>query len=281
MERHGPPARTGLYDPAYEHDSCGVGFVADIKGRKSRRIITDALQILRNLEHRGACGCDAYTGDGAGILIQLPHAFLARVADEARISLPGPEEYGTGLVFLPTNYRDLEYCTRAFERIVQEEGQRFLGWRDLPTDRSSIGEVARGAEPVMRQIFIGKGTVLGTDDLAFERKLYVIRKRVENTVRGSGVPQANYFYLPSLSSRSIVYKGLLLADRLARPDDGSATANMLRWEFERSHSSDDSHPNAAANQAIGPDFAAFLIEVAGSVTPNHDSSWSEVKAAWR
>ncbi len=216
MERHGRPARTGLYDPAFEHDSCGVGFVADIKGRKSRKIIADALQILRNLEHRGACGCDANTGDGAGILIQMPHAFFAHAAEEARIHLPAPEEYGSGLVFLPTRQEDREVCIHAFEKIVREEGQVLLGWRDLPTDNTCIGEVARGAEPVMRQIFIGKGTVPGTDALAFERKLYVIRKRVEIAVRGSGVHQASYFYLPSLSSRTFVYKGLLLADQVSR-----------------------------------------------------------------
>jgi glutamate synthase (ferredoxin) len=216
MARTGPPPPTGLYDPAFEHDSCGVGFLADIKGRKSHRIISDALRILGNLEHRGACGCDAATGDGAGILIQMPHAFLSKVAKTVRITLPGPGGYGVGLVFLPTLEAERRFCVEAFERIIAEEGQTLLGWREMPVDNTSIGDNARAVEPVIRQIFIGKGTVPNTDDMAFERKLYVIRKRVENFVRDSGISQKKYFYLPSLSSRTFIYKGLLLADQVAR-----------------------------------------------------------------
>ncbi len=227
MQRYGPPARTGLYDRAFEHDSCGVGFVADIKGRKSRKIISDALQILRNLEHRGACGCDAQTGDGAGILIQMPHAFFSRVADEAGIHLPAPGEYGTGLVFFPTEPGEREFCARSFERIIRDEGQNLLGWREIPTDNTPIGDVARAVEPVMRQVFIGKAATGGTDELAFERKLYVIRKRIENEVRGSGIRQASYFYLPSLSSRTMVYKGLLLADQVSRYYPDLASEDMV------------------------------------------------------
>ncbi|NUN95215.1 MAG: glutamate synthase large subunit [Candidatus Omnitrophica bacterium] len=212
----GPPPKNGLYDPAYEHDSCGVGFIADLKGRKSHGIISDALQILRNLEHRGACGCDALTGDGAGILLQTPHDFFAKAADSASVKLPSAGDYGTGLVFLPTARDEAAFCLGALERIVAEEGQSLLGWRQVPTDNSLIGEVARKAEPVVRQVFIGKGTVPETDSLSFERKLYVIRKRVENLVRGSGIRQKKHFYIPSLSMKTFIYKGLLLADQVSR-----------------------------------------------------------------
>jgi glutamate synthase (ferredoxin) len=206
----------GLYDPANERDSCGVGFVADLKGRKSHQIMVDALQILRNLEHRGACGCDAATGDGAGILIQMPHDFMAKAAANSGISLPAAGDYGAGLVFLPTDQKQSALCVEAFERIINEEGQKLLGWRELPTDNSTIGDLARKVEPVIRQVFIGKGALPGTDDLAFERKLYVIRRRIENLIRGWDISQKKYFYLPSLSSRIFIYKGLLLADQVSR-----------------------------------------------------------------
>src|SRR3989440_2141973 len=208
------PGRQGLYDPQFEHESCGVGFVVNIKGQKSHAIIRQALQVLLNLDHRGACGCEANTGDGAGILIQPPHDFLKLVAREARVSLPNPGEYGIGMVFLPSNRAQRSECEKAFAAIVAEEGQRLLGWRTIPTNNGSLGKTAKASEPFMRQVFIGRNKNL-TDDLAFERKLYVIRKRTENAIRYSGkVKGGDFFYVSSLSFRTVVYKGMLLTTQL-------------------------------------------------------------------
>ncbi|MBI4841162.1 MAG: glutamate synthase large subunit [candidate division NC10 bacterium] len=207
------PARQGLYDPQFEHDSCGVGFVVDIKGRKSHRIVTQALSVLKNLLHRGACGCEVNTGDGAGILIQMPHAFLARECGTLGISLPAPRWYGAGLVFLPTDPGQAARCQAVFEEIIREEGQALLGWRDVPTDDSPVGPSARAVEPIFKQIFIGRDAAL-RDDPAFERKLYVIRKRVEHAIYGSDLPARKRFYLPSLSSNTLIYKGMLSADQI-------------------------------------------------------------------
>jgi glutamate synthase (ferredoxin) len=215
------PGQQGLYDPRYEHDACGVGFVVDLKGRPSHQRIRDALQILLNLQHRGACGCEKNTGDGAGILLQLPHRFFAQEADRLGIRLPPPGAYGVGQVFLPTDPADRRRCEELFEQVVHEEGQQVLGWRTVPTDNSPIGPTARRVEPVMRQIIIAKAALSsagaaggGDDPLAFERKLYVIRRRVENAVKASNIPQRGMFYVPSLSCRTIVYKGMLNADQL-------------------------------------------------------------------
>src|SRR6266852_4199463 len=183
--RTSPPPKQGLYDPQYEHDSCGVGFVVNIKGRKSHAIIQQALEILLNLDHRGACGCEANTGDGAGILIQPPHDFLKLVAKEARLTLPAPGEYGIGMVFLPQNRSQRTECEKIFTKIVSEEGQRVLGWRTVPTNNASLGATAKLSEPFVRQVFIKRNSKL-SDDLAFERKLYVIRKRAEAEIRYSG-----------------------------------------------------------------------------------------------
>ncbi|MBI2002391.1 MAG: glutamate synthase large subunit [candidate division NC10 bacterium] len=209
----GTPARQGLYDPQFEHDSCGVGFVVDIKGRKSHRIVTQALSVLKNLLHRGACGCEVNTGDGAGILIQMPHAFLARECGRLGITLPAPRWYGAGLVFLPTDPGQAARCQAVFEEIIREEGQALLGWRDVPTDDSPVGPSARAVEPIFKQIFIGRDAGL-RDDPAFERKLYVIRKRVEHAIYGSDMPARKRFYLPSLSSNTLIYKGMLSADQI-------------------------------------------------------------------
>jgi glutamate synthase (ferredoxin) len=210
----GPPPKQGLYDPQFEHDSCGVGFVVNIKGRKSHAIIQQALQILLNLDHRGACGCEANTGDGAGILIQPPHEFLKRVAKEAKVTLPAPGEYGVGMVFLPRDRSYRAECEKIFSRIVAEEGQRLLGWRTVPTNNASLGATAKMAEPFMRQVFIGRNASL-VDDLAFERKLYVIRKRAETAIRYSGkVKGGDFFYISSLSFKTVVYKGMLLTTQL-------------------------------------------------------------------
>src|SRR5438552_2134360 len=221
-EQGGPPAKQGLYDPQFEHEACGVGFVVNTKGRKSHAIIQQALEVLLNLDHRGACGCEANTGDGAGILIQPPHGFLKLVAKEARVKLPGPGEYGIGMVFLPQDAAQRAECEKTFAEIVAEEGQRVLGWRTVPTNNNSLGATARNAEPVMRQVFIGRNKKLA-DDQAFERKLYVIRNRAENAVRYSGkVPGGEFFYISSLSFKTVVYKGMLLTEQLGQyyPDLG-------------------------------------------------------------
>jgi glutamate synthase (ferredoxin) len=211
--RSRPPGKQGLYDPQFEHDACGVGFVVHVKGQKSHRIVADALTILLNLRHRGACGCEDNTGDGAGILMQMPHSFLQQVCDEAEIRLPGEKQYGCGLVFLPPNPEQRRRCEVEFERIVREEGQTFLGWRNVPTNNGMLGETAKAGEPYMRQAFIARDPKLA-DDLAFERKLYVIRRRAENAIRYGGLELGRWFYLPSLSSRTLVYKGMLMAEQL-------------------------------------------------------------------
>jgi glutamate synthase (ferredoxin) len=210
----GFPARQGLYDPQFEHESCGVGFVVNIKGRKSHGTIQQALQVLLNLDHRGACGCEYNTGDGAGILIQPPHEFFALVSREAQLSLPSPGEYGVGMVFLPPDPAQRGECEQIFERIAAEEGQRVLGWRTVPTSNATLGTTARAAEPLMRQVFIGVGSKIA-DPAAFERKLYVIRKLAENAIRYSGkVAGGQFFYISSLSARTVVYKGMLLTTQL-------------------------------------------------------------------
>src|SRR5205823_3717144 len=174
---HMNPPKQGLYDPRYEHDSCGVGFVVDLKSRKSHTIVEQALQILLNLEHRGACGCEKDTGDGAGIVVQTPHAFLAKECGRLGIRLPGPGEYGVGSVFLPTDPADRRRVEGLFEQVAREEGQTVLGWRDVPVAPAPLGKTAREAMPVLRQVFIGRGEVPNhPDGLGFERKLYVVRR---------------------------------------------------------------------------------------------------------
>ncbi len=204
----------GLYDPRFEHDACGVGMVCHMKGEKSHQIIADGLQILVNLTHRGACGCDETTGDGAGILMQMPHAFLKKVSAEASITLPAEKDYASGLVFLPSDQEQRKICMDRFETVVGQEKQQFLGWRKVPVVSEALGDLARQLEPTIYQIFIGRGP--GTDDPAhFERKLFVIRKVMEGCVSESELPEASYFHVPSLSSQTLVYKGMLLADQIA------------------------------------------------------------------
>jgi glutamate synthase (ferredoxin) len=212
LGRPGLPPASGLYDPQHEHDACGVGFVVDIKGRKSHAIVSQALQVLKNLAHRGACGCEVNTGDGAGILIQMPDAFLRQVAPAA---LPAAGDYGVGLVFLPHDKTDRAAIERIASDIVSEEGQRLLGWRDVPTDHSPVGPSAVAVEPMFRQLFIAKGTV-PPDAMGFERKLYVIRKRIERAVDDLALSDASrkLFYIVSLSSRTLIYKGMLTASQI-------------------------------------------------------------------
>src|ERR1700722_13283860 len=210
----GLPGRQGLYDPRNEHDACGMGFVANIKGQKSHDIIEKGIQILINLTHRGACGCDPETGDGAGLLIQIPHTFFAREAASLGFTLPAPGEYGIGMVFLPVEKHQRLQTEGIIERIVHEEGLRLLGWRDTPIQGSAIGRVARASQPYIEQIFVAPDPgVMTTDQL--ERKLYLIRKRAETEVAATEMPDRGDFYIPSLSARTIIYKGLLLAPQIA------------------------------------------------------------------
>jgi glutamate synthase (ferredoxin) len=207
------PRKQGLYDPAFEKDACGVGFVADLQARPSHDIVAKAVQVLLNLEHRGACGCETNTGDGAGILLQVPHRFFVKACAALEIPLPARGRYGVGMVFLPPDSAARRTCEAIFERVAAEEGQRVLGWRDVPTNNAGLGPSARDAEPVIRQIFIGRSETAG-DDMAFERKLYVIRRRVENAVRATEMPGKAFFYIPSLSFKTLVYKGMLKAGQL-------------------------------------------------------------------
>ncbi len=213
--RLGPPPQQGLYDPRREHEACGVGFVVDIKGRKSHRIVQQAITVLRNLDHRGASGCEANTGDGAGVLLQMPHRFLTEACRKARIALPEAGQYACGLVFLPRNPTRRRKLEEHFSHIVQSTGLTVLGWRSVPTDNSMLGETARASEPFIRQVFIGRPPEL-SDEMAFERLLYVARKRAYSEIRSSTIDGAEYWYVASLSFKTLVYKGMLLTEQLAR-----------------------------------------------------------------
>ena len=208
----GFPHRQGLYDPQYEKDSCGIGFVVNIKGKKSHDIVRKGLQVLENLTHRGAQGADSHTGDGAGILLQTPHSFLKRVAGDVGVALPDLGEYGVGQLFLPPNTDSRRLCEKVFNEIITEEGLRLLGWRDVPVKSDQIGALARTTEPFMRQVFVARDAL---NETQFERKLYVVRKRVEKAVAESAIQGREHFYVPSLSANTIVYKGLLLPHQMA------------------------------------------------------------------
>ncbi|MFH1876114.1 MAG: glutamate synthase large subunit [Candidatus Omnitrophota bacterium] len=207
------PKPQGLYNPEYEHDSCGVGFLCNIKGKKTNYVVRQALEVLRRLSHRGATGADPKTGDGAGVLMQMPHEFFKNVCEGARIDLPDFGLYGTGLIFLPTESGERELCKKIFARIVKEEAQELLGWRSVPVDNTTIGKTARSIGPAIEQVFIARNKVI-RDQLSFERVLYVIRKRIENEVLALRMSQQSFFYITNLSSRTFVYKGLLMPDQL-------------------------------------------------------------------
>ena len=215
MNRLSPLTKQGLYDPQFERDACGVGVVANIAGVKSNDIVKNGLEVLVNLSHRGARGADPETGDGAGLLLQMPHQLFARECTKLGFTLPEPGEYGVAMVFLPMEAAQRKWCEDLFEEIVAEEGQTVLGWRDVPVDNSQIGEGARQVEPCIRQLFIGRGPDV-TGAFHLERKLYVIRKRVERAMSESGKPDAESSYVASLSTNRIVYKGLLIAEQLER-----------------------------------------------------------------
>jgi glutamate synthase (NADPH/NADH) large chain len=206
---NGIPGKIGLYDPAFEHDSCGVGFVAHIKGKKSHEIVKNALTMLEHMDHRGACGCEQNTGDGAGLLTGLPHEFLVKVAKrDAGIELPAKGTYGAGIVFLPTDGEQRRACEEKVAEIVAEQGLQLLGWRDVPTDNETLGMSAKRVEPKMRMVFIGSGGTGKTGD-ALERELYIVRKRATHACRGMDMSMAGYFYVCSLSTKVIIYKGQL------------------------------------------------------------------------
>lgn len=212
--RVGFPVKQGLYDPQFEKDSCGVGFVASIKGEKSHDIVKKGLEILVNITHRGATGSDPKTGDGAGIQLQIPDEFFRIAADNLGFELPKAGNYAVGMVFLPKETALRLQCEGIFERAIEEEGQKVLGWRYVPTDNRAIGETAKGTEPIVRQVFIEKSADLEAGD-AFERKLYVIKKKTENEVNRLVSRGTESFYVCSLSSRTVVYKGLLLAEQIS------------------------------------------------------------------
>ncbi len=207
------PDRWGLYDPQTEHDACGIGFVAHIRGDKSRDIVNQGLEVLQRLSHRAACGADPETGDGAGILLQLPHRFFKAKGNQLGFDLPRRRRYGIGMLFLPRDDSARAACEQIVEEMVEQEGQRVLGWRDVPIDPTYSGRTARAVQPVIRQVYVRLRRVPPS---AFERKLYVIRKLAEGCIRERGVDPAGEFHVCSLSSETIVYKGLLLPDQLPR-----------------------------------------------------------------
>jgi glutamate synthase (NADPH/NADH) large chain len=206
------PPKRGLYDPQFEHDACGTGFVAKVNGEASHDIVLKGIDILLNLVHRGACGCDPLTGDGAGIVIQVPDPFFRRECEASDVELPAPGQYGVGCVFLPRDKHDRRRCMHILEDKIFGTGQRLIGWRDVRVNESALGPMARASAPVIKQVLIGS---TAPDEATFEKKLFVIRKWTERTVRESNMRGKDAFYIPSLSSRTIVYKGLLLAEQLA------------------------------------------------------------------
>jgi glutamate synthase (NADPH/NADH) large chain len=207
------PEPQGLYDGAHEHDACGVGFIANIKGKKSHDIIEQGLTILCNLTHRGAVGADPKASDGAGILIQIPDAFFREEMDKQGVKLPPPGEYGIGMIFLPREPASRLACEYEIERAIKDEGQVVLGWRDVPVDSEDLGESVKKVEPVIRQVFIGRSSAIRVTD-ALERKLYVIRKSAGHAIRALKLAHSTEFFVPSMSARTIVYKGMLLPSQV-------------------------------------------------------------------
>src|ERR1700722_11554990 len=245
------PPKQGLYDPQFEHDACGLGFVVDIKGRKSHKLVSDALQILANLDHRGAVGCEPNTGDGAGILIQVSHEFFVAESAKLNFKLPAFGQYGVGQLFLPKNSGEREAIKKELAKIISDEGQTVLGWRDVPVDNSSLGKTAVAAEPFMEQVFVGRNSAI-KDDAAFERKLYVIRKVAEQEIRyGGKICGGKTFYVSSLSARTLTYKGMLMSEQVEKYYDdlqnpAVTTALALvhsRFSTNTFPSWDRAHPN--------------------------------------
>jgi glutamate synthase (NADPH/NADH) large chain len=226
----GVPAAQGLYDPALDKDSCGVGFIADIKGRKSHAIVEDALAILCNLEHRGAVGADPRAGDGAGILVQIPHKFFVKSTAKLGFTLPKPGEYAVGVLFMPRDPDWRQVIRDIYSQMIKREGLTLLGWRDVPTDNSTLGDSVKPTEPVHLQVFIGRGKKITSED-EFERRLYILRKSISNAIYSRKERRLSGYYPVSISCRTTVYKGMFLADQLGTyypdlhdPDFDSALA---------------------------------------------------------
>ena len=208
------PAPQGMYNPVNEHDACGVGFVAHIKGRKSHEIVQYGLRILLNLDHRGATGADTLFGDGAGMLLQIPDALLREEMAAQGVTLPPAGEYGVGMIFLPREPASRAACEKELERTVRDEGLVVLGWRDVPVDADMpMSPLVRDSEPVIRQLFIGRGQNVMVQD-ALERRLYLLRKRSAHRIQNLNLKFGHTYFVPSMSTRTIVYKGLLLADQV-------------------------------------------------------------------
>jgi glutamate synthase (ferredoxin) len=247
MNSNALPVKQGLYDPQFEHDACGVGFIVHKSGKKSHAIVEQGLTILENLEHRGACGCETNTGDGAGILMQIPHKFLVKVAAANNFALPEVGQYGVGMVYASPEPEARENGRKTFEKLVESEGLKVLGWRDVPTDNSSLGATAQSSEPFMQQVFILRSQDLA-DDLAFDRKLFVIRKLAHTAIRTSKIDP--YWYPSSLSCRTMVYKGMLMTAQVGKyypelhdPDLESALALVhSRFSTNTFPSWERSHP---------------------------------------
>ena len=209
MKKSYLPPKQGLYDPDFEHDACGIGAVVHIKGKKSHDILQQALTILVNLQHRGGRGFETNTGDGAGILIQIPHRFFEKVSITEGFTLPQSGDYGLGMLFLPTDPDERTQCEMLLEQIIQEEDQSLIGWRDVPINLGDLGKTAIESMPFIKQVFIKKNPEI-KDAMAFERKLYTIRKRTEKSIKKLGLS----FYAASFSSRTVVYKGMLTEDQV-------------------------------------------------------------------
>ncbi|MCG8560373.1 MAG: glutamate synthase subunit alpha, partial [Hyphomicrobiales bacterium] len=207
------PVSQGLYTPRHEHDACGIGFIADMKNRRSHTIIEKGLEILRNLEHRGAVGADPNAGDGAGMLVQIPHALLAEACDAIGFALPEAGHYGVGQVFLPQDEELRRHCEEIVEEAITREGQVLLGWRDVPVDNSCLPDSVIATEPVHRQVFVGRGPGIEDED-AFERRLYILRKVISNRIFDETEGRDNGFYIVTLSCRTVVYKGMFLSAQL-------------------------------------------------------------------
>ncbi|MBG7629179.1 MAG: glutamate synthase subunit alpha, partial [Bacteroidetes bacterium] len=232
----------GLYLPEFEHENCGAGFICNLKGQKTNQIIHDALEILVKLAHRGGVSSDGKTGDGAGLLIDIPHEYFLRVCD---FDLPARREYAVGMVFLPTNINQYRYCKEEFEKEIEKQGLKILGWRTVPVDPTQLGEIALNSQPIIEQVFIGKGRV--KKELNFKAKLYVARKITEHTIAGSKMSEASYFYFSSLSNTTLIYKGIIMPEdigpyftdlqqpdlvtRLALVHQRFSTNTMPSWEL--------------------------------------------------
>jgi glutamate synthase (NADPH/NADH) large chain len=200
------PRQQGLYRPEFEHDNCGIGFVTHIRGRKSHEIIKMGLEVLENMTHRGAEGADSKTGDGAGILIQVPRDFYLIQG----YSVPPEGQFGTGIIFLPKDDGQAQQCLDIFDKMMAEEGVNIIDYREVPRNSEVIGDLSRAVEPAMKQVLCGADL----DQLDLERKLYVVRKRTENAILKSDIPQKDHFYIPSLSTRVLIYKGMLTSEQL-------------------------------------------------------------------